>query len=189
MIPANRLSTTTLSSDLLPPRDIPYQPLSNYELGGVALSDPSQGLLLKPWQGQVIGNDIVLSADAVAPTVIVSDVGITEMHFTFDQNMRPFVCWVADGQAKFYWFDSTIEDYTTTIMDPAVVTPRCTLDDKRLLQSGASDIILSYVRANALYFRMQRDRYLVEYPLLADVKGLVQVGMGRNNRLQFIIRL
>lgn len=188
MIPENRLSTTNLPSDLLPPRDIVYRPTLNYELGGVDISDPSQGLQVKTWTGELIGDTVFLSAEGVAPVAVVTDPGMTEFHFTFDQNMNPFVCWRAAGQSKYRWFDTTENDFVVTLLGAEDITPRCVLDDKRELQSGSSDIILAYVRAQTLYFRMQRERYLTEYTLSAGVPRLVNIGMGRNNRLQFVYR-
>jgi hypothetical protein len=64
------------------------------------------------------------------------------------------------------------------------------LDDKRPLQNAVSDVILAYTRSGNLYFRAQRDRYLVEYPLATAVTGtLDKVGMNTVNRLQFEFRV
>lgn len=189
MIPDQRLSSINLEAELLSPRDVAYSPRTNYSLGGVQINDPSQGLQTNVWVGEQVDGTIYLSTDGVAPTPVVTDTGITEFQFTFDQNMRPFVCWVAEGQSKFYWYNSLTEDFEITLMDPDVVNPRCVLDDPRDSQLTASDIILAYLRGTSLYFRAQRDRYQVEYFLRDGVEELVSLGMGVNNRLQFQVFL
>src|SRR3546814_4839361 len=62
-------------------------------------------------------------------------------------------------------------------MPSTVKNPRCSLDDKRELESANNDIILAYVRAGSLYVRYQRERYLDEHPMRAGVSTLYQVGM------------
>src|SRR3546814_4042279 len=63
--------------------------------------------------------------------------------------------------------------------------PRCSLDDKRELESANNDIILAYVRAGSLYVRYQRERYLDEHLMRAGVSKLYQVGMNNQYRFQF----
>lgn len=202
MLPDQVLSSTALPQDFLNPREIAglceeppvcgdpgvHDPLDNYEVGGVDFNDSSQGLNVKLWRGQLVGDSITLSADGVTPLAVVTEPLITEFQFSFDQNMRPFICYVADGSMKFYWFDTQAQEPATTVLGGTVTDPRCALDDKRALQVGTSDIILAYIRTGALYFRAQRDRYTIEYPLLSGVERLVQVGMNRGLRFQFRIK-
>ena len=199
MLPGQVLSSTNRPAPFAAPRDIAvlcqdrpncgdpsvHDPLDNYELGGVALNDSSQGMLVKIWRGQLVGDSIVLSADDVAPAAIVTEPGIEEFQFTFDQNMRPAVCYVADGVSKFYWFDALTQSAVTTVYGATYSHLRCAQDDKRFLQGGSSDIILAYVRSENLYFRAQRDRFLVEYLLAEGIEQLVQVGMNTELRFQF----
>lgn len=192
MLPGQALSLSVLSAGFLAPRDqrgiTDY--LIDYEMGGVDIGDASQGLQVKTWTGQVIGNDVVLSADSVTPVTVLTVPGITEFGFTFDQNMRVFVAYVVGGNTFFYWYDSTITAYTTTQLPSGSKCPRCSLDDKRPLEALSSDIILVYLRAGSMYFRAQRDRYGVEYLLTNAVAGklLAQVGMNSVNRFQFFLR-
>lgn len=184
MIPDQRLSSNNIEAELLPPRDEPYRPLQRFELGGVALNDPSQGLQVKVWTGELVAGQITLSAEGVAPTPILADAKITEFDFTFDQNMRPFICWVADGLAKFYWYNTLIEDFQTTTI-PGARNPRCALDDKRDGFSSSSDIILAYLVQNTLVFRAQRDRYEATYTLRDGIDRLHNIGMGTGLRFLF----
>lgn len=192
MLPGQALSLSVLSSGFLSPRNQRgiTDFLIDYEQGGVNIGDASQGLQVKTWTGQFIGNDVVLSADAVTPVAVLTVPGITEFGFTFDQNMRVFVAYVMGGNTFFYWYDSTIPGYTTTQLPAGSNSPRCSLDDKRPLEALTSDIILVYLRGDSMYFRAQRDRYGVEYLLTNTGTGklLAQVGMNSVNRFQFFLR-
>jgi hypothetical protein len=191
MLPQQTLSTAPTPSGFLPPRNARKELLLDYEQGGAAIQDASQGLQVKTWRGEVIGNDVVLSAENVAPTVVFTQGGITEMQFTFDQNMQPFVAYMLnDTDARFRWFDATVPGFVVTSLPSGSYSPRCALDDKRNAAGtilGASDIILTYLRGGTLYFRAQRDRYETEYLLktgLADYR-LGQFGMSRQWRMQW----
>lgn len=190
MIPEARLSVKPAPSDYLDRTERP-NPLVDYEMGGVALRDPSAGLRVRLWTARYDAGtgDVLLSAQGVAETVAFTRAGITELSLAFDQNMNPFIAFVQGGQAKFWWYDPTVpgQVFSESLLGNAI-TPRCTLDDKRPGQAGASDIILAYVRNGNLYYRQQRDRYLIERLLLSSVSGgLRWVGMSKGNRLQFEI--
>lgn len=190
MIPEERLSTTPVPGAFLHAeiRDSPYV---DYEQGGVALQDPSLGLSVKLWTLRYSNGDFIVSAPGVAPTVLFSRPGnVTWASLTFDQNMNPFVAFTEDGVSKFWWYDSTVpgQVFEESLIATAV-TPCCCLDDRRPSFSANSDIILAYIRNNNLYYRQQRDRYLVEYLLRSGVGGrLDTVGMTVNYRLQFRLR-
>lgn len=197
MIPGAALSTLVAEGDFLPPRNRRKQPLEDYELGGVALNDASQGLQFYEWRGRYIDGSVVLDVPGVvAPVTVLTVPGVTEFSFSFDQNMSPVVAYMlGDGSAHFYWFDSTIPGFTTLDLGSGARSPRCSLDDKRAVSgvaSGASDVILTYLRDDALYFRAQRDRYATEYklelpPAFANFNlsrwKLGQFGMGNGLRM------
>lgn len=192
MIPQNVLSTTTIYGQLLLEDPQPHRNVSR-EWGGVALQDPSQGTMVKVWTCTVIGDNIVVYADDVPETVLFTAPGTTEASLAFDQNMRPFVAFVQAGQAKYYWYDSLIEDTVITNLPTGSTSPRATLDDHRQLELNTSDIIMVYIRDGNLYFRMQRDRYLVERLLYPDINLVLiaprirYVAMNRVHRLQILI--
>jgi hypothetical protein len=192
MIPENRLSTAPVYAPFYAPDDIdPPDDLWDVELGGVALSDPSEGLRVKVWMLRAEGatGKVYLSAPDVLETLVFTAPGVQEVSLSFDQNMRPFIAFVQNGQAKFRWYDSLLGANRITDLDPLDRNPRCTLDDKRDLQtaSGNNDIILAYTRENALYFRAQRERYETEHLLKTGVNGrLLRVGMNTGKRLQFM---
>lgn len=192
MIPMGRLSTEAvyapfLESDALEPESA----LVDYELGGRALNDPTEGLQVLTWKGWATeAGDVYLEAPAVPATLIFSAPGITELSIAFDQNMRPFFAYVQNGLAKFRWYDTDLGANRVTELHVDDRSPRCCLDDKRDMQAsqGMNDIILAYVRYNALYYRQQRDRYEVEYQLTSVIPGkrFLRVGMNQVLRLQFM---
>lgn len=158
----------------------------DYEDGGIAISDPSQGLRVQVWKGQLVGQTVVIEAESTGETMTVYNGSrITELSFTFDQNMRPVVVVVDVNRTKLRFYDSFISDYTTEDFGNTWSNPRVFLDDKRQPLLAVSDVILAYIRAGNLYMRLQRDRYGVEYFLRDKASGLHTFGMGRNWRLQF----
>lgn len=193
MIPGGRLSTTSVPADYFTPDDRdPPDFLTDYELGGIALSDPSEGLQVLEWTVRYDGvtGNVMLSAPSVAETVIFTEPAITEISLAFDQNMRPFFAYVQAGRAKFRWYDTDAGRNVVTELSAGDRNPRCCMDDKRDMQvsQGANDIILAYVRADKLYYRQQRDRYETEYLLAEEIPApiLLRVGMAKNYRLQFM---
>jgi hypothetical protein len=187
MIPEQRLSTVKRPAAFLAPDDVPRTLTTAKKYGGVALNDPSAGQFIQVWTLTTDGADVKISAPSHSESVLFTGTAITEIDLAFDQNMRPFVTFVDGGLAYFRWYDTVTENQVTSPLVGAS-SPRCCLDDKRASQSGASDVILAYVKDGNLYFRAQRDRYGVEYLLKQAVGGaLVRVGMGTNNRLHFEI--
>lgn len=187
MIPGNALSSETFQNRFVEFTNDPSTPLIDVEIGGTAIGDPEAGLQVQLWTARYEAPNIILSADTVDDSVLFSRAGITELSLAFDQAMRPFVAFTDAGGSAYWWYDPVEEAQVISPYLPAgSVNLRCTLDDKRILNQGNSDIILAYMRAGDLYFRQQRDRYLTEY-LLKTAAGsrLVNIGMNAGNRLQF----
>lgn len=189
MLPENRLSSVPFTADFLPPDDQGVGPLLDWERGGVALNDPSQGLTLRNWKCFVDGSDVKVQADSDTPTVIFNQAGIVSLSFCFDQNMRPCVAYETPSGVFLRWYDSAVVNYVTTSWGPTYRSPRVTLDDKRLTQFATrSDIIFGYIRGEFLCYRQQRDRFTTERVLQGGVGSelkLNNVGMNRVLRLQF----
>jgi hypothetical protein len=186
MLPDGVLSTIPIPGLFLGSRMLFVSPTRDYEDGGIALNDPSQGLQYQRWRCRIFGDYVVLDAEEVLPQVIFVGAELTECSIAFDQSMRPALAVVEAGQAKLQWFDTSVGEQVITFLDPDVVTPRVTLDDKRNRQSEIADVILAYVRLGGLYYRQQRDRFLIEYLLDAGPHtGINKIGMNKHFRLQF----
>lgn len=188
MLPLNTASSVDVAGDLTFPDDQVVSPLQDYELGGVAIGDPSRGLTFQPWRSHVdsLGR-VRLQPMNAAPTIVHTEPGITELSFAFDQNMRPALGYVVAGLVRLRWYDSTVSNYVITDF-PGLRSPRLSLDEKRPMLFGAiSDVIFAYIRDSDLCYRQQRDRYLTEYVLRGGVMSnqrIVSMGMNNSQRLQ-----
>jgi len=167
-------------------------PLTDTEMGGVALNNASQGLKVKSWtlNYDAISGDMQLSAPDVATTVLFNRPSITQIALAFDQSMQPFVAFVQAGVAKFWWFKPTAGTFVfEETLIAGSITPRCGLDDKRQGESGVSDVILAYMRDNNLYYRQQRDSYTIERLARAGIGGTLRnIGFNSTYQMQFEIR-
>lgn len=191
MMPGNVLSTTPVPAPLLQPDSWNKSPYLDFEKGGVALLDTSQGLdshIWKAWidDGNIFVNRIDLNDDSAHYMLYAK--GARYVGLAFDSNMNVAITYQQGSSVFLYWFDTSVSHYVTTEF-PGCRSPGITLDDKRAGQSATSDILLFYIRLDKLYFRMQRDRYLIEYHLydLPTRYNLTRVGMGTNYRLQFVL--
>lgn len=187
-LPDHELSSIPINAPFLEQSNNIHAPLADYEMGGIALYDASHGLQVKLWTAFVDGENVFVRADDVEPILLFSLPGIREISLAFDQNMRPFIAFTQHSLARYWWYDTQISAMRFSDL-PDAVSPRCTLDDKRTMQTGTSDILLAYIKNNNLYYREQRDRFTVEYLLAEDVNAtLVTIGMATNNRIRFKLR-
>ena len=192
----DRLSTIPVTGAILPPRNRRRpDELVAWELGGVALQDPSQGLQVQVWEASSDGENIDVYPDGspdspLAARIISGETDITEVSLAFNQNMDTHLAFVADGQAKLRWFDSQAGGFVVDDLDPDVTSPVVVLDDKRESQTraGNNDVLLFYVRAGNLYLRRQRDRFGDEF-LLREGAGTRIERLGMSDQLRIQIRM
>lgn len=191
MLPQNRLSSVPATADLLAPDASAGALLTDWEMGGVALNDPTQGIAVRPWRCYLAANglDVCVQSDPDLPQVIFSQAGILSLSFCFDQNMRPCVVYETVAGTFLRWFDSSAGAYVTTPWGTSYRNARVALDDKRPTQFALrSDIIFAYIRSGNLCYRQQRDRFTVERVLQTGISGktrLVNMGMNKGLRFQF----
>jgi hypothetical protein len=190
-IPGNLLSNDRPEAPLLVPDDRRrLDPTVDWEKGGVALNDPSQGLNVRDWKAWTDGTKVYVAPDpeGVPAVQVFTGTDITEVSLAFDQNMQPTLAFVDSGVAKLWWYDTLAAGMTITSY-PGYKTPMLTLDDKRDIatQTGVSDIIFAYIRDGLVCWRQQRERFGVERVLGAapsSATRIVGMGMADNNRLQ-----
>jgi len=197
MIPGKTLVQPPEWNLYIPPKDQVATFLTDECLGGIGLSDASQGLQVQTWYGEVQGTDAntaVYLSSATQPWIAqVTAPYISWMRFTFDQNMHPVINFITNGVSKYLWWDPTVPGNVITNFPVVDARVSCSLDDTRLLQtdSGSSDVIMGYINNNNLCYRQQRDRYGIEYVLLDNVPSLIanpfvnKIGMNERWRLQF----
>jgi len=201
-LPNNQASTGANVARYISPYDRIKLPLEDYEYGGIALNDGSQGLEVQVWHlvydgeetSPTYGNFTVIPETTGAPVVVINVPNVISCCLAFNQNMDIFIGYELrnNGGAKYYWWDPTLPGYTTTTLTAGSKSLQCCMDDHRaqMTQQGTNDIILGYMRSGTLYYRQQRDRYLTERSLgtgLGSAK-LLRVGMTENNRLWFMVR-
>lgn len=187
MLPENRASTKPVSGLLVVPDSYLVNDLHDFEQGGIALNDPSQGLEYQTWECFYRETDVVVKPASGPETVLFSIAGITALSMCFDQNMRPLVAFEREGQVWLWWWDSFTSSRRTDSFGPGRC-PRATMDDKRRSQAAASDIIFAYIRDEVLCYRQQRDRFQTERVLRSGVNKMTRlknVAMGMNWRLIF----
>ncbi len=168
---------------------LPYTDTCDFEEGPIHLQDPSQGLQYQIWRARIVADTVYITSATTPETPVITVRGIQEVSLAFDQNARSVVLYLVQGNMWLYWHDPTIQQYTHTLLETGVISPRASLDDKREMQRDNSEIILAYVKDGNLYYRGQRDRYQIPYLLQTGVAGrLMRIGMNINYRFQFIFQ-
>lgn len=189
--PSGVASSTPVPALILSPDDRVTSPLVDWEQGGIALVDTSQGLQMKNWRCWVDGLRIMAQAASDPPVELFYASGVSEVSLAFDQEMHFCVAYVQRGVARLRWFDPTAGEYVTLDL-PGAQCPRVALDDKRARQLYRSAIVLAYLRDDTLYVRQQTDGFVTE-TLVRDnlYPGAVlrNIGMNRQWRLQFDLTL
>jgi hypothetical protein len=194
MMPGDSLSLSPVPRPFIGARSLPITPIVDYEDGGIAINDASQGLLYQRWRAILFrpgepDSYVQLDAREVEPFTLVELPNVTEISISFDQLMRPTLAFVRNGVAYLRWFDSVPGEYVTDEIGAGILTPRVTMDDKRFIASEGyqlSDVILAYIRNGNLYYRQQRDRFTIERLLAENVKPLIKIGFTRGLRLQYM---
>lgn len=189
-------SVTPVIGKLYAPDNMPKRPTIDYELGGVGLQNPIEGLEFQTWRCWFDRDNsaVMVESPNTPPTKIFDQDGIVWLSFAFDQNMRwSAVYTLNDGLSYLRWYNSLIGDYDITELDEGVVTPFLSLDDKRYLQvnSGRSDIILAYIQNQSVIIRVQRERFQTPHIWQENIPKdwiIRNFGMSNKLRLQMEIR-
>ena len=200
MNPRVSLINPALVAPYLYPDNIDPTPLQDWELGGIGLSDPSQGLMVQAWElnvlGVTTGTGIYVSAPNTPSTLLFNYPNITWARLAFDQNMRPVVSFMAGGLPYFYWWNPLIPGNTVTSLPTTIINPCVTMDDKRARESllGLNDVVMAYINGTNLCYRLERDRYNTEYVWYANISDILanpyvnRIGMTENLRLLIDLR-
>ncbi len=190
-LPSNQLSTTAWPAAFRYQIGRWSQPLLDYEMGGVGIQDPSQGLLVKEWTAEAKPDGVYLSAADVPQFLYHAQSNINHIALAFDFNMNPALAWtLVDGSSAIHWYDATTNSFTTTALPAGSITPCATLDDHRQMFASGADIIVAYLNTGKLCYRQLRDRFATERVLTTGLTspGLIAIGMNAGNRMQFRMR-
>jgi len=187
-LPNNRLTAIDTRPSFRVPDHIVKLPLTDYEIGGVAPQNNTEGNNSYEWKASYSDPEVRLAREPFCNHIVVLNApGITELSFTFDQNMRHILAFMQNGVCKLHWFDTQTNSYTTTSYSGAF-SPKVALDDKRTPSNTINDVLFFYLKEGNLCYRQQRERFATERVLTAtDAPGIRRVGMSTN--LRFIIEL
>lgn len=188
-IPEDRASTVPIGGKILPPNDRFRPDMTAYHSGGIAISDPSEGLQYQVWVAQGYPDRIEIypeGSPGLAQAFVTGASNIEFVALAFDQNMRPVLAYTENDVTKLFWYDPVPQDFVTTEF-PGATSPFCIMDDTRDIatQRGANDVLFFYIDGG-LKYRQQRDRYQIERLLTNEVTGrIARVGMNDKWRLQW----
>lgn len=167
-------------------RDVP---LVDYEMGGVDLYNPNFGLEVKLWTARCDGHAVMVEAEGTPAVPLFSRTGIiSRIGVAFDQSMNPHIAFVEDGLVWLWWRDTIANEMVFTSF-PGARSPCLSLDEKRASELGNSDILFSYLRADALCVRQQRDRFSIEEVKATGVTlDLISTGRNVGGRFQWMLQ-
>ena len=184
--PTGRPHIMTKSAEFLPPRNRHYPMDIAYCEAGPTITRAEDGMLGYVWKAFLRGNEICVKREDLDEVhVITTKENITQLDITFDQTMRPFLCYVKDGLPYYYHFNKDDSSYSEVALDPTVTFPRCALDMPYDIPN--SDIYIGYNRNGNLCYRIQRERFTREY-ILATIphKSMVwRIGRTKDGRFGY----
>lgn len=194
MIPEK--SSEPVPGQILPPNNRAAKRYEDWEMGGIAIQDPSQGLRVQEWRAlwnEETGDVALTAPNQPVPVVIYNEPNLEWLTLAFDQNMRWLsACTLENGQSRLRWYNPLIQDYEVLTLPSGIVTPFLVMDDNRAgpLTLGDSDVILTYLRGGSLWVRVQRERFTVERLIEANVAAnrIWHFGMNDGWRLQWELR-
>ena len=191
MFTDNLFSSKVVAAELLRPDEHDPEFVRDYERGGVALRETMAGINQKEWIFFIEDRTIFAKiADTDVQFPIITDKDFIEVVGSFDRNMNPVLVYFADNAYYFYWFDTVTNKYVTEELTSDVSSPRLCHDDKRNGALVYSDVILTYIKDTKLIYRLQRDRFTLNY--IAGEKGIkgreiIRFGMNKSLRLQWTL--
>ena len=154
------------------------QPALFHDVGNMVLNLGTEGAMTKNGTITQVPSDPladersfkVTPEDTGDPVVVLSDVNSVQCALAFDQNAHVTIAWIDSfNQGHIYWFDTTVGNWVVTDFQTPIGGIGLTLDDKRLRQTGASDVLLWYTIPvgdhHEIFTREQRNRYDEEFPM------------------------
>lgn len=121
-------------------------------------------------------------------TLVVEVPQLKRLSATFDQLGRPLVFFDTGTELKLYWFDPVLAENTVTVFGEGAY-PFATFDIRWDTSNPESDVMLFYIRAGGIYYRLQRDRYGIEHTTpVTDGARILEADMTVDYRLQLLYR-
>ena len=159
-------------------------------IGPTLLNDTSKGLNDKYWAAYFdpITEDLIIEdLELLTTTVILNEPDtIINVALAFDQSANDTYAYITGlGELKLRWFDAEVPGDTILDLGPAQSVVM-TMDTKYYPSSPTSDILIFYIRNSAIYYRIQRDKYAIEYatPVTSGASRLLDSGTTTGYRFQ-----
>lgn len=158
--------------------------------GGVDINDSSLGLNVKQWLCYYENNNIYLTNnDYTLPLLILENISnLTSISACFDQNMQIQIAYLLNNTGYLYWFDPSLNSYTTILLSTNLNSLLIILDDIRDFNLANSNCTLGYVFNNTLILRYQSERYTIEHVFKSNLPNKVKLkamGLTDKFRIQF----
>lgn len=184
MIPGGQITAVPQPANFEPPNDRPYDPRSQTVRGGVALGDASLGRDVQNWVVTLENNAAAVKPEGGVVVYMLPLPTAQTISLAFDSNMGVTFCYQTGTGAALYYYSTDLGGYDTLTITGATSSRVC-VDDYRDFYSANSDVIFAYTLNDTLYYRQQRDKYLVQYTVGSTTKLLKRMGRSESSRLQF----
>lgn len=183
------LSDRPVLSPFIGARRIPPSEWVSYDDGPVAIQNPSKGLLFQVWRARYISDTVYLAAPNYPETPFFTKRCIQSISLSFDQNGRPLLTYLHEGNLYLYWHHTVTQKYEHTLINTNVTSHHVSLDVRTPITILVSQVVIGYIKDNNLYYAWQKDRYAVDYLVARNVNGnLLQIGFTRQYRFQFLVQ-
>lgn len=198
MIPNNLWSADANQQQIntfgIPKPDYTTANSHDIELGPLELNNSQNSLAKSYWLFEVVEGVVQLSKfnednTLGSPVALFASGETHKLSGTFDQLGKPLVFYDTGTELRLWWYNPLIEGHTTTVFGVGK-HPFATFDIRRFTGYQNSDALLFYVRDGAIYYRVQRDRYDIEYatPVTPYIDELLQADMSVDYRMQLLYR-
>lgn len=183
-VPLNLWVQPPVPSAYVPPLDDDYKPLTMRCLGGVAIGDGSQGRETQIWTVSYVDPVITITPTTTGSAITLNVAGIKTICLAFDSNMQPSLSYMKADGGYLYFFSSLTNTFVTNYY-PTITSCRICVDKSTAFFNAFSDVIFGYI-SDTLHYRIQRDRYNIEYTPGGPtaINTLVRWGPSEQNRLQ-----
>lgn len=191
MIPYSTFVLTDDYTRLTQPESLKKTGLVDYERGGVALGNSSEGLSRYDWTFKVINKTQGMLSREGVPEIMVHEFSTKplDVAFCFDQSMNIVLAW-QDKDFILYLKRYSSATNSFQVLNLGIgKCPRLTLDEKRAEFISNSDVILGYIANNTLLYRIQREGYLTPHVIEENMlpsQRLARIGV-KGFRLQFVL--
>ena len=167
---------------LLPPRTWNKEPLVGSAITVAQNVDDATTITTATWDPHTT----LITCDNNAYSVAVVD--CTALDIAYDQINRLNAMWIQGDTLYLYWYDALIASFVTSNFGE-VTQAFLLMDDVRHYQQAHSTLMLVYSRAGTIYYRLQADRFSVEYTVgTMQANGVIRnIGMNVYYRLQIAI--